>query len=101
MQLVDLIQRINQTNAATEFSTGKTLSDLLAERDALLLKRTILASLIDAAAIKHDRFSKSEVKFFSTFKVAEIQQQIDDLAKRHRQLDTEIQETNWRIDLSE
>jgi hypothetical protein len=100
-ELTDLVKKINRTNSQSEIQPGQTLSDALAERDTLTLNRTVLHELVQATAIKTDRYSKSEVKFFSTVNVAEIQAQIDDLAKRHRELDSKIQEANWRIGLVE
>lgn len=61
-QLLDLIQRINTTNAATEIGDGQTLSDALAQRDALMLKRTAYSGLAAAASVTQSRTSKSEVK---------------------------------------
>ena len=52
-----------------------------------------------AAAVKQDRFTKSEVKFASTVDIARLQKQADALAKEHRELDTKIQEANWLTDL--
>lgn len=101
VELTDLVKRINSTNSQTEFQQGRTLSDALAERDTLGLQRNVLQDLIQATTVKLDRYSKSEVKFFSTVNVAEIQTQIDGLAKRHRELDSKIQEANWRIELVE
>ena len=100
-ELVDLIQRINRTNAATEYAPGKTLSDALAERDVLVLRREAYSVLAQAAAVTQDRYSKSEVKFKSTVNVAEIQRQVDALAKAYRETDARIQEINWQTELSE
>jgi hypothetical protein len=99
-QLADLIKKINKTNAATVFSDGRTLADMLADRDVLILQRSLLVGLNEAATIRADRFTRSEVKYYSTVDVRALQRQIDDLAKQHRELDTQIQEANWRIDLS-
>jgi hypothetical protein len=41
------------------------------------------------------------VKFKSTVSVPEIQKKVDELSKSYRQLDAEIQEFNWKTDLSE
>ena len=60
-----------------------------------------MESLVNATTIKHDRYSKSEVKFFSTVNVAEIQKEIDILSKEYREIDTKIQENNWKIELKE
>jgi hypothetical protein len=40
------------------------------------------------------------VKFVSTVGVAQIQARADELARAHRELDTKIQEMNWRTDLA-
>ena len=100
-ELEDLIKRINRTNATTEFAPGKTLSDALAERDVLALKRGGLAGLIDVATALQPRLGRAEIKYFSTINVAETQKQVDALAKQYRDLDSKIQETNWRTDLIE
>lgn len=100
-ELLNLIQRINKTNSVTQLQNGKSISDALAERDALMLKRTVYSSLATAASVTQTRTSKSEVKFKSTISVPEIQKLIDELSKSYRQLDSEIQEFNWKVDLSE
>ncbi|GJM42348.1 MAG: hypothetical protein DHS20C20_26300 [Ardenticatenaceae bacterium] len=99
--LNDLVKKINKTNAETEIESGVTLTQALADRDALALKRNILTSLIEAAAVTQSRFSRSEVKFLSTINVQELQKQVDDLARQYRELDTHIQEVNWQTELIE
>lgn len=100
-KLTVLVQKINRTNSLAVVEDGKTITDLLAERDSISLKRSILESLVNATTIKHDRYSKSEVKFFSTVNVAEMQKEIDKLSKEYREIDTKIQESNWKIELKE
>ncbi len=100
-ELTQLIQCINKTNSASELEAGVTLSDALAIRDVLKLKHGIYQDLAPAAIVTQDRYSKSEVKFKSTVNVAEIQNQADQLAKEHRELDAKIQEANWRAELVE
>src|SRR5690606_42025701 len=41
-ELTTLIQQINRTNAATPFDDTRTLTDALAERDTLMLRRGAL-----------------------------------------------------------
>jgi hypothetical protein len=101
LRLQELIQRINRTNAATSFDEEMTISDALAVRDVLRLRHDVYRSLGQAAAAKQDRFSRFEVKFESTVDVGEIQQQADDLAREHRDLDTRVQELNWQTELLE
>ncbi len=98
-ELLLLIQHINKTNAVTEFDQGVTLSDAIANRDILVLKHGIYRELAQTATVIHDIRTRSEVKFISTVKVAEIQEQADQLAKAHRELDTRIQEINWNTEL--
>ena len=85
-----LIQQINKTNSLTKLRSGKILSDALAERDAIALKRTILSELTKAASDIRPRFTRSEIKFYSTVDIKNMQQQIDDLAKQYRELDSHI-----------
>ena len=97
-ELLDLIKRINRTNSATVFAGG-TISDALADRDVLAQKRAAYADLAQTAAISHDRYSRSEVKYISTINVAEIQKRADELARDYRDLDARIQELNWQTEL--
>lgn len=98
-ELVVLIQRINRTNSNTEFEEGVSLADAIARRDILVLKNSVYRDLAQAATITQDIRTKSEVKFKGTVKVPQIQEQADQLAKAHRELDTRIQELNWKTDL--
>ena len=99
IELLDLIKRINRTNSATAIAGTTTISDALAERDVLAVQRAVYLDVANAAAISHDRYSKSEVKYVSTINVAEMQKRADELAKNYRDLDTRIQELNWQTEL--
>ena len=99
--LLDLIRKINKTNSLSQLEEAVTISDALAERDVIMLKRGVYADLAEAAYVVQSRYSKSEVKFFSTVNVAEIQKRVDDLSRQHRELDARIQEANWTTDLIE
>src|SRR5688572_9668109 len=72
-ELVDLIKRINRTNSTTVFAGTATISDALAERDVLMLQRAAYVELAQHASISHDRYSRSEVKYVATIKIADIQ----------------------------
>lgn len=99
-EMVQLIQRVNRTNSVTRFEAG-VLSDALAKRDSLRLKRTAYDSVINAAAIRQDRYMRSELRVVSTVNVAELQRQIDQLSRDYRELDAQIQALNWATDLIE
>lgn len=98
-ELVGLIQRINKTNSTTEFEKNVSLADAIANRDILVLKNSIYRDLAQAATVTQDIRTKSEVKFKGTVRVSQIQERADELAKAHRELDTRIQELNWKTEL--
>lgn len=100
-ELTNLVKNINKTNSSTVFEEGKLLTDALAERDTLIMKRNALASLVSAASVKQDRYSRSEVKFLSTVDVAKVQKEVDNLSKEYRELDSKIQQKNWIVDLKQ
>jgi hypothetical protein len=99
-RLLELISAINRTNSATVFEAGKSISDAIAARDVLGKKRDFLAGVAEAAGTRQDRYSKSEVKFVATVSVAQLQKQIDGLAKEFREVDTRLQELNWKTELA-
>jgi hypothetical protein len=99
-ELLGLVSRINRTNCSAPLDNG-ALSDALAERDVLTLWRSIYSDVAQAAVIQQDRYSKSEVRFRSTLNVAEMQETADRLARRRRELDAQIQQANWQVDLVE
>lgn len=101
VRLVHLVTSINRTNAGTLFSEWKSISDAIAERDALGKKRDLLSQVVEAASTRQDRYSKSEVRFVATVPVSDLQKQIDRLAKEYRELDTRIQELNWKTEVVE
>ena len=76
-----------------------TLADALAQRDVLKLRGAAYRELAAAASTTQARTTRSEVKFVSTVSVAATQRKADDLAKELRQLDTRIQEADWKTDL--
>jgi hypothetical protein len=96
----DLVKRINRTNSNTEFGEGVTLTDALADRDALALERGALENLVNAAAGNNQfRYMRSEIKQIATINVAETQRRMDDLARQYRELDSAIQALNWQVEL--
>lgn len=98
-RLLELISAINRTNAKAVFDKQRSISDAIAKRDVTAKKRDFLTGIADAASTRQDRYSKSEVKFVATFSVAQIQKQVDQLAKEFRELDTKLQELNWQTEL--
>ena len=100
-QLVNLIKRINKTNSTTPFTDEQSIADALAERDVVLLRRGAYNDLASFAAMRHDRVTRSEVKYVATVNVADTQKRADELARNYRELDARIQEMNWKTELVE
>lgn len=98
-RLLELIVRINRTNAETDFDATRKVPDAIAERELTGKRRDFLAGLAETASTRQDRYSKSEVKFVSTVSIAALQKEVDQLSKHYRELDTKLQELNWRTEL--
>lgn len=98
-QLLDLVQRINRTNSRTSYGDERSISDALALRDVLALRRTLYGDLAQTASVTQDRYTRSEVKYRSTINVREVQKQADDLARSYREIDARIQELNWQTEV--
>ena len=99
-ELETLIKKINRTNGVTAFNNG-TLTDAITERDCLRAKIHAYRELYDAAAIKQDRYSRSEIKYIRCVDTTALQNKIDALSKEYREMDTKIQEANWYTELAE
>jgi hypothetical protein len=98
-----LVRRINRTNAASAIGADGTLTDALARRDALRLRHHVLTTAADAAAGNNQpsyaRQLRSELKILSALPVGELRAQADSVAREYRELDVEIQRSNWEVDL--
>ena len=97
-ELESLIRQINLTNAQP-LSDGETLTALLARRDCLTEKISILRSFLNTASNISGRSSRMEIKIYSTVPVAALQKQADSLSKQLRELDVRIQSANWTTEL--
>ncbi|MCP3776044.1 DIP1984 family protein [Paenibacillus sp. MZ04-78.2] len=71
-ELESLMIAFNRTNAQTVLHDRITLADALAKRDILAMRRTMIQEVINAAAVKQDRYSRSEVKFIPKVHIAEL-----------------------------
>ena len=98
-RLEELISAINRTNNSTQAGEGTALSDLLAKRDCLKGKLSILRGFLDSASTLVRRHSVSEIKIRSTVDVRRLQKQVDGLSKDLRELEEAIQEKNWTTEL--
>ncbi len=101
-RLQELMGRINLTNSRTAVEVdgkSRTLTELIAEKDALAVKLDAYRRLIDAASQTARAARGSEIRIRAAVPVAELQKQTDQMAKRLRELDNLLQETNWKTEL--
>lgn len=93
-----LISHINLTNCRTTID-GKTLTELIAEKDALSLKIGVYKDIVHTGSQASYRARNTEIKIKSAISVTQWQSEIDAMAKKLRQLDNQLQESNWNTDL--
>ncbi len=99
-ELFRLILAINLTNSSAKFE-GASLTEMIAKKDTLSQKVSVLREFAKSASQKVDLYSNSEIKILSSVDVAMLQKQIDELSKEIRELDMKLQEANWQVDLVE
>ena len=99
-ELFRLILAINLTNSSAKFE-NVILTEMIAKKDTLSQKASVLRDFAKSASQKVDLYSNSEIKILSSVDVATLQKQIDELSKEIRELDMKLQEANWQVDLVE
>lgn len=97
-ELYGLIYRINKTNMLT-LSEGRTLTDMMAEKDVLTMRVAMLRAVFNRASESQDRYSRSEIKVVTTIDIKALGSEIDRWAKQLRELDMKIQTLNFVTDL--
>jgi hypothetical protein len=98
-RLEELIWRINLTNVKTVNEAGKTVTQLMAEKDVLTLRISTLRNTFDRASSQRERYSHSEIKMVTIVDVKQLSKQIDDYSAQLRKLDIEIQTLNFQTEL--
>jgi hypothetical protein len=98
-QLEVLVARINRTNLATTLRDGRTVTDALARRDNLTILHTALQQVADAASERLGRYGQSEIRVLRTVDVGALRSRADELARERRELDVQIQESNWQTEI--
>lgn len=98
-ELQSITERINLTNAQSTDESGTTITALIARRDCMQKRLSLLRDFMNAASALTSRRTLSEIRVISTVNVADLRKQIDRLSKELRQTDTSIQQLNWTTDL--
>lgn len=97
-KLEDLIIKINGTNVKTEVD-GKSLMELIAERDKNIAIATLLHGLAENATPKPERFSRNEIRYVPMVNIKEIRKEADNYSRRAREIDNKIQAANWDTEI--
>lgn len=96
-----LIARIHATNDRSKLADGRSMTEVLAQRDELAQHHKLLQAAIAATNQEVDRYSIREIKWVPVVDVKGLQKQIEDLAVKLRELNVCIQQANWSIDLDD
>ncbi|HEX4516449.1 MAG TPA: DIP1984 family protein [Polyangiaceae bacterium] len=99
--LESLVTKINRANLKTKTARGKTLTEAMAHRDMLAAQHALYIAAIGGSKKEPERYSAREIKWVATLDVAKLQKQADDLAKKLRELNVDIQKANWASDLGD
>lgn len=99
-RLTVLTAQINRTNCETKID-GQTLTEMIAQKDGLLLKLHLYKDIVYTASQSAYRARNTEIKVKSAISVADWQAEIDKMARELRLLDNRLQQTNWNTELLE
>lgn len=97
-----LVSQIAHTNANTPVDDdGKSLLNLLQEREELIRERNLIQVSADAGASSHGgmRYMRTEIKYVTSLDVPALRTRVDEVSETIRVLDAKIQEINWSVDL--
>lgn len=97
-QQEELIGKINLTNCNT-FVNDKTLTELIAQKDILMLKINAYRDIVSKASNIASRMTRTEIRYMSTVNAREIQKEVDTMSATLRKLENTIQQTNWTTEL--
>ena len=78
---------------------GKTLTELIADKDSLIIKLDAYRKLINKASLKISRYSSKEIRLLSAVNIKEMQKKADIISEELRNVNNKIQETNWLTEL--
>lgn len=99
--LESLVTAINLTNATATTATGRSITGMLAARESLRARHSVLTHAADAAAGgRMPRQLRSELRQLSALPVPELRARADEVAAELRALDAQIQQANWEVDLA-
>lgn len=100
-ELRRLIYAINMTNVLTVDEDGRNITSLIAERDALKYRVSILDGALSNLLHTEQRYNRSEIKYVRTISVSDLRKIYNEAASKLRTLDVHIQGLGFMTDLIE
>jgi len=99
-ELQNLIAQLNHSNAVSRLSTGETVTEALARRDVIELRRKALNDAV-AATTGRGLYSlrRGEARMVRQVSVGDLQREIDSRARERRELENLLQQHNWTAPL--
>ena len=94
-----LVVKINQRNSSAYlYDTDKLIVEALEERESLRRQHGLFNNTIETANDIR-RFGRNEIRMVRTVDTKELTKKMNVVSKRLRELDGQIQQTNWLVDL--
>jgi len=95
----ELVGKINAANASNKIHDGRTITQAIAARETLGRQHSILQHAITSSQQTPKPYGTSEIKWVSLVEVSSLQKQLEDVAKKIRNTNVAIQETNWKVEI--
>ena len=96
-EFAQLVIAINQRNAVAKIGEQETIAAALEKREALRRSHAMLTATL--AAKVAPRMGRNEIRMIRTIDTKQITDRLNQTAKALRELDGQIQQTNWLVDL--
>lgn len=97
----NLVAAINRTNISVKDERGRSMTELLAERDALRARQSILTEAYQQATQKEDVYGRQELRYVPTMDIVGLRKRLEVINTQLRELNMLVQRLNWEVDLAE
>lgn len=95
----ELVVKINKRNASSYLQNGqKLIIEALEERESLRRIHSLLSNTIESTS-DYRRLGRNEIRMIRTIDTKELSKKMNDVSKKLRELDGQIQQTNWLVEL--
>lgn len=93
-----LLTRINRTNLAVRDSQGVTLTELLARRDALRARQSIVVEAYQQGS-SGDGYLRNDAETVPALDMRALRERVGEVNTAVREINLRIQQLNWQADL--